>query len=188
MGNDVKSGPERLFVPGYPLKSLLRSLSTHPYDTSWAMRLLLAALFLGQCVLSSAATCYAPDGGERTSNDIAPCSDDPSDPLSHVCCNMNRPKAPGTSTNASEIRDTCLPNGLCQNESLLKDGSVYLQWGRNFCTQRDWTTGQCLDNVCTNTAQGVRTVSNTISPSVRLTDPRKLVPNVSFLVPERTHR
>ncbi|KAF1968018.1 hypothetical protein BU23DRAFT_558867 [Bimuria novae-zelandiae CBS 107.79] len=121
---------------------------------SRAMRLLLAFVFLVQCVVFVTATCYAPDGSERTGGDIGPCSNDLSDPLSRICCNVNRPKAPGTSTNASEIRDTCLPNGLCENLSLLKDGSLYLQWGRNFCTSRDWSTGQCMDGICTNTVKG----------------------------------
>ncbi|KAF2440204.1 hypothetical protein P171DRAFT_435971 [Karstenula rhodostoma CBS 690.94] len=117
-----------------------------------AARLLQAVVFFASYATLATATCYTPDGNEVTGDDIAPCSSDPSDPLSHICCITNRPKASGTSTNASEIRDTCLPNGLCQNESLLEDGSVYLQWGRNWCTHRDWSTGQCLDNVCTRTA------------------------------------
>ncbi|KAL5461636.1 hypothetical protein PMIN06_002129 [Paraphaeosphaeria minitans] len=114
--------------------------------------LLQALVFFASCTTLATATCYTPDGNAVQGDDIAPCSNDPSDPLSHICCITNRPKAPGTSINASEIRDTCLPNGLCQNESLLKDGSVYLQWGRNWCTNPDWSTGQCLDDVCTRTA------------------------------------
>lgn len=116
-----------------------------------AARLLQALISYASCAAFAIATCYTPDGNEVEGYDIAPCSNDPSDPLSHICCMTNRTKAPGTSTNASDIRDTCLPNGLCQNESLLEDGSVYLQWGRNWCTNSDWSTGQCLDNVCTRT-------------------------------------
>ncbi|OAG02002.1 uncharacterized protein CC84DRAFT_1208143 [Paraphaeosphaeria sporulosa] len=117
-----------------------------------AARLLQALVYFATCTTLVIATCYTPDGNAVQEDDVAPCSNDPSDPLSHICCITNRPKASGTSTNASEIRDTCLPNGLCQNESLLEDGSIYLQWGRNWCTNPDWSTGQCLDDVCTRTA------------------------------------
>lgn len=138
-----------------------------------AARLLQAFAFFASCALLATATCYTPDGNEVQGNDVAPCSNDPSDPLSHICCITNRPKAPGTSTNASEISDTCLPNGLCQNESLLEDGSIYLQWGRNWCTNRDWSTGQCLDNVCTRTSRevgtplGTRKARNSQCPEIR---------------------
>lgn len=146
------------------------------------LRLLQAAIVLLFCTAPVTATCYAPDGTVVTTSDVAPCSSDPSDPLSHVCCNLNRPKAPGTSTNASEIRDTCLPNGLCQNESLLKDGSTYMQWGRNFCTNRDWSTGQCLD-ACTTNDVGI---INNVSVRKTLTYCSERVQNAWFLVQART--
>jgi hypothetical protein len=142
------------------LQSLPEQLSGQSPPMFRAARLLRAVVFLASCATFATATCYTPDGSAVPGDAVAPCSSDPSNPLSHVCCMVNRPKAPGTSTNASEVRDACLPNGLCQNESLLEDGSVFLQWGRNWCTSRDWSTGQCLDNVCTSTADDVGTATD----------------------------
>jgi hypothetical protein len=71
------------------------------------------------------AQCYFPSGN-KTYSGYTPCSADPSDPLSTICCN-------------SEIGDACLPNGLCA-----VSGWPVAYW-RKFCTEKDWTTGKCLD-------------------------------------------
>jgi len=121
-----------------------------------ALRLSQAVFALAYLTSIVSAKCYAPDGHEITRPEAGPCSDDPNDPLSNICCNVNRKYAPGTFKDAAQVRDTCLPNGMCQNWSLDSEGNDFYQWGRDYCTESDWNSGKCL-NVCTQTAGDVRT-------------------------------
>jgi len=84
--------------------------------------LLIFALFI---VSALSQKCYYPSGNEASPG-YQPCSKDTSDPLSTICCNV-------------ELGDVCLPNGLCA-----VSGWPPRFW-RKFCTERDWTTGKCID-------------------------------------------
>lgn len=62
-----------------------------------------------------------------------------------MCCATNR--TPG----GENEPDICLPNGVCYNAQT-RNGDKYETWFRDFCSQSDWKTGNCL-TICLSTAR-----------------------------------
>jgi len=112
-----------------------------------ALSLTLASLFpIASCM------CYVSNGSAVLnwgSNSIyQPCSRDSSNPLSTICCAINRSNPPGGNIANGFTQDICLPSGLCQNILVDANGdTVYAYW-RDYCTVNDYTSSKCLD-VCT---------------------------------------
>ncbi|KAH7380211.1 hypothetical protein DE146DRAFT_288033 [Phaeosphaeria sp. MPI-PUGE-AT-0046c] len=95
-----------------------------------AMRLPAPALvhFLALCHLVR-STCFLPNGTANPSLGAAPCSSDPSNPLSAVCCNTKWSNPPGGDLKFGQPQDECLPNGLCQNRGMsTKQGDEMPPW------------------------------------------------------------
>ncbi|CAI6293735.1 unnamed protein product [Periconia digitata] len=90
------------------------------------------------------AKCYLPDGTGATNPQWRACSDDPKDPLSNICCALNRKNPAGGLKSAGDTADTCLPNGLCQNESFSDSGNQTIYYRRSYCTSQEWESGNCL--------------------------------------------
>jgi hypothetical protein len=96
------------------------------------MMLPQVVLCLAFSTLASAqAACYWRNGGEQTVAKYWPCSNDTSDPLSHVCCKIG------------EGEDTCLPNGIC--EAYAPTNETKGLWFRESCTLQNWEAGGCQD-------------------------------------------
>lgn len=87
------------------------------------------------------ATCFLPNGTANPSTGAAPCSSDPSDPLSAVCCNTQWSNPPGGDLKFGQPQDECLPNGLCQNRGMsTKEGQEMPPWThfyRVYCANED---------------------------------------------------
>jgi hypothetical protein len=95
------------------------------------------------------ARCFHPNGTQTTDLYHAPCSNDSSNPLSTICCAVERANpAQGLSTDGF-TRDICLDNGICQNSwrANRNDPQVTISYYREECTVQDWRSGKCL-NVC----------------------------------------
>jgi len=117
-------GPLLLLRASTVLTSQPYQPAQHRTQHSMSPRIPLLFFFLA---LACTQSCFWPDGSERdssTKGNYRPCSNDTSDPLSHICC---------------AVWDTCLPNGLCYN-------GVY--W-RESCTLKNWEAGGCQD-LCTS--------------------------------------
>ena len=112
-----------------------------------ALSLTLASLFpIASCM------CYVSNGSAVLnwgSNSVyQPCSKDSSNPLSTICCAINRDNPSGGNIANGFTQDICLPSGLCQNILVDANGdTVYAYW-RDYCTVNDYTSSKCLD-VCT---------------------------------------
>ncbi|KAF2247734.1 hypothetical protein BU26DRAFT_506919 [Trematosphaeria pertusa] len=121
-----------------------------PSDSSYCRRsrlhlfLILPALFT-----LARSQCYNANGTVATDPDYAPCSNSTSDPLHTICCSLNRDNPPGGDPSvAGFTRDECLANGICQNK-WSQNGGHTTSYFREKCTEKDWSTGLCLD-VCTD--------------------------------------
>ncbi|KAH7413984.1 hypothetical protein DE146DRAFT_762503 [Phaeosphaeria sp. MPI-PUGE-AT-0046c] len=90
--------------------------------------------------------CYLPNGSPLPSIGtffpaFAPCT---SGGPSTVCCATNRTGEPGGDVKNGEVKDECLPNGLCQNRRVRNgvEGSAFFA---NFCTDPSYPSSKCLD-------------------------------------------
>jgi hypothetical protein len=83
----------------------------------------VSVLALNLLMRMATATCYFPNGAEQPDPAYAPCSNDTTNPLSTICC---------------ASWDTCLPNGLCQNNAMQKTF-------RESCTKSNWADGGCQE-------------------------------------------
>lgn len=110
--------------------------------------LLLLALTTWIPIASAQTGCFFPNGVESERAYYGTCSKNTQDPLSKICCAVNRPNPPGSDEALGEPQDLCLPNGLCAYMAE-KSGVNTTAYYRNLCTERDWKTGGCLD-VCTS--------------------------------------
>lgn len=98
------------------------------------------------------AKCYLPDGTGATNPQWRECSNDPQDPLSNICCALNRKNPAGGLRSEGDTADTCMPNGLCQNEAVSDAGVRTTTYRRAYCTSQEWESGKCL----TTCGKGVR--------------------------------
>lgn len=94
------------------------------------------ALFLAHALTSlptAYSLCYYRDGTQVRDEGFVACHDvvQGSYPW---CCALNRGKQHGRNVSASEARDVCMPNGLCQNAD---DGTKFSYY-RNFCSNPAW--------------------------------------------------
>lgn len=116
-----------------------------------ALSLTLASLFpIASCM------CYVSNGSAvlnwGSNSAYQPCSRDSSNPLSTICCAINRSNPPGGNIANGFTQDICLPSGLCQNILVDANGdTVYTYW-RDYCTVNDYTSSKCLD-VCTGNGE-----------------------------------
>lgn len=116
-----------------------------------ALSLTLASLFpIVSCM------CYSSNGSAVLNwgpdSVYQPCSNDSSNPLSTICCAINRSNPSGGNIANGFTQDICLPSGLCQNILVDANGdTVYAYW-RDFCTVNDYKSSKCLD-VCTGNGQ-----------------------------------
>ncbi|KAF2746410.1 hypothetical protein M011DRAFT_478031 [Sporormia fimetaria CBS 119925] len=95
------------------------------------------------------ATCYWPTGNatfDRDAYEHQPCSSDPSNPMSRICCALNRTNPSGGKKEDGRTSDECLPNGICRNR-VLNRGTMEVSYWRETCTEQDWKKGLCL-GVC----------------------------------------
>ncbi|PVH92144.1 hypothetical protein DM02DRAFT_620115 [Periconia macrospinosa] len=106
------------------------------------MKAAVATLLIAGSLVN--AKCYLPDGTGATNPQWRECSTDPQDPLSNICCALNRTNAAGGLKSEGETADTCLPNGLCQNESVMDSGNKTIYYRRSYCTSQQWESGNCL--------------------------------------------
>ncbi|KAF1952553.1 hypothetical protein CC80DRAFT_495333 [Byssothecium circinans] len=90
-------------------------------------------------------TCYLPNGTARY---WQPCSSDTSDPLSNVCCALDRTIPAGGNGSLGLTNDECLPNGVCMNRAVVGGRTDRTYW-RNACTDKEWTPGKCFD-ICSD--------------------------------------
>ena len=111
---------------------------------SWILPVyLIQFLFLS----TVSASCLYPNGTANPDTSYQPCSSDASNPLHTICCATGRAIAPG---GVGETKDVCMPNGLCQNSvKPTTNAQVVTSYFRDACTEKDWTSGKCL-NVCTD--------------------------------------
>ncbi|KAF2644648.1 hypothetical protein P280DRAFT_465942 [Massarina eburnea CBS 473.64] len=99
----------------------------------------------------AAADCFFANGTvlpttQAFFSTIQPCVDDP---VKTICCNLGRDNEPGGDYVNGYTNDECLPNGLCQNR-LVKNGTKTTNYWLEYCTDKDVTSGKCLD-VCRET-------------------------------------
>ncbi|KAF2819007.1 hypothetical protein CC86DRAFT_388436 [Ophiobolus disseminans] len=90
------------------------------------------------------AGCYHPNGTQTRDAYHAPCSKDTSNPLSTICCAIERPAPFGWSRDSTPSNDRCLDNGICM---WMNNGTDYTSYWREECTFTDWKSGKCL-NLC----------------------------------------
>ncbi|KAF1954054.1 hypothetical protein CC80DRAFT_550517 [Byssothecium circinans] len=112
-------------------------------------------LLLGSLNYLVDAKCYLPDGTAATNPQWAACSEDASDPLSTICCAMNRTNPAGGNSKDGPTAETCLPNGLCQNDAADDNGNHKFSYQRAYCTTADWNSGKCL-TTCGATGSGFK--------------------------------
>jgi hypothetical protein len=77
-----------------------------------------------------------------------------------MCCATNRTIPAGTLTDGVAVRDTCLPNGLCQSNFYYAAQSQFIyEYYREACSSPTWDG--CLKDVCQGTqgGEGVRSSS-----------------------------
>ncbi|KAL1795495.1 hypothetical protein ACET3X_005719 [Alternaria dauci] len=104
-------------------------------------------LWLALTTLAAADNCYWRNGGLQTVAKYQPCSNDTSDPLSHICCKIG------------EGEDTCLPNGICQ--AVAPTDTHYGLYFRETCTLQNWEAGGCLNLCSSGEEQGKNDVTVT---------------------------
>jgi hypothetical protein len=95
--------------------------------------------------------CFHHNGTQTTDLYHAPCSNDTSNPLSSICCAIERSKPADTNVDFDDgigTADECLVNGICMNRWRVA-GKRTISFWREECTERDWERGLCLD-VCTD--------------------------------------
>ncbi|CAI6273796.1 unnamed protein product [Periconia digitata] len=76
------------------------------------------------------ALCFRPNGSVDANPEYVPCSSDPSDPFSNICCATNRPADRGP--------DICTPNGLCQVGLKKGEKQGDTAWTKPQCKNKDW--------------------------------------------------
>lgn len=86
---------------------------------------------------------------------MVPC---PQKSLETICCALNRTIPSGGDTANGDARDECMPNGLCLSK-YLSEGYTRQSYWRNYCTEKDWSSGKCL-NVCAENKLGGTAVRN----------------------------
>jgi hypothetical protein len=97
--------------------------------------LILPSLLLLACNVR--AGCYFSDRTMDKNVEYQPCSEDPSNPLSTICC----------ATNRKDGADICAPNGLCQVGTKKGSPPAAPAWTKPSCTNQDWSEDGCL-HVC----------------------------------------
>ncbi|KAF2646827.1 hypothetical protein P280DRAFT_464988 [Massarina eburnea CBS 473.64] len=112
-------------------------------------------VLLGSCFSLVESKCFLPDGSAATNSQWGVCSEDASNPLSSICCALNRTNVAGGKSSDGLTADTCLPNGLCQNESEDDSGNHHFTYQRAYCTTADWNSGKCL-TTCGATGTGFK--------------------------------
>jgi hypothetical protein len=106
------------------------------------------------------ADCFHPNGTRTTDLLHRPCSNDPSNPLSLICCALARPNPAGGLESDGVTSDVCLPNGICMNQKQPQenDTRLHTEYFREECTSKDWKSGKCpefcQDNVSTSYPDG----------------------------------
>ncbi|KAF2106739.1 hypothetical protein BDV96DRAFT_590757 [Lophiotrema nucula] len=112
-----------------------------------SLRLWLLALCAAPLVQVARCKCYMSNGTLILSNEYQPCSSTSDVPdLDQICCALNRSNAAGGDWLDGFTIDTCLPNGICQN-NYTANGERKIIYFREQCTEQQWTSGKCLD-VC----------------------------------------
>ncbi|KAF1954979.1 hypothetical protein CC80DRAFT_594624 [Byssothecium circinans] len=98
--------------------------------------------------ITAAEDCYFANGTVVPPRfHVLPCDNAP---VKTICCALDRENPPGgLLINGNNTRDECLPNGICQNRAV-RDGEKITAYWLNFCTDKDITSGKCLD-VCRET-------------------------------------
>lgn len=68
------------------------------------------------------------------------------DPVKTICCATNRKNPPGSDIgdNFNWTADECLMNGICRNRRVDKGTKITEYW-LNYCTDKDYSSGKCLD-------------------------------------------
>ena len=106
--------------------------------------------------VSARSKCFLPFGVPATYPAYQPCSDDPSEPLSNICCQLNLPNLPGGNRSDGPVQQECLPNGLCQERSIDGEtGMGHISWTRGYCTSSNFGN---LTSDCLNKCFGVSTM------------------------------
>lgn len=90
-------------------------------------RFALLTLLLLKTTVTTARTCYFPDGTEADST-YQPCNPDDDE---SACCALNK-------TNGAP-NDICLDNGLCLSQDGQYSGIMF----QNACTKESWGTDKC---------------------------------------------
>ena len=110
-----------------------------------SLRLWLQALSAAPFLQVALCECYMSNGTLIDSTEYQPCSSTSTvADLDRICCALNRSNAPGGDWSDGLTKDTCLPNGICQNNHTA-NGEVETLYFREQCTEQDWTSGKCLD-------------------------------------------
>jgi hypothetical protein len=100
---------------------------------------------------SLAQTCFNLDGSAITETDYQPCNSIIG--TTSMCCATNRTIPAGTLTNGISVRDTCLSNGLCQNNFYYVAQTQFVyEYYREACSSPTWEG--CLKNVCPGSTPG----------------------------------
>ena len=153
--NKMRRVVSRLLNLGFALSSQLRFVNCHLSPLATAMFGLcarsasisfLVSLFVAHHVQ---AQCYLPNGTITTDLYHNRCSNDTSNPLNTICCAVDRAPLPGTYAENEYARDECLDSGICRNRFEDANGRRGVTYWREECTEKDWTSGKCL-NVCTD--------------------------------------
>ncbi|KAH4253010.1 hypothetical protein HBI04_193450 [Parastagonospora nodorum] len=113
--------------------------------------LLIFSIFYILSIAHAQSQCYSPNGnvlrsdGSYFSGFQACTSGGPPT----ICCATNRANPAGGDRSKGDTKDECLPNGLCQNRSV-EAGGLTISFFANFCTDANFTSGNCLD-ICEQT-------------------------------------
>jgi hypothetical protein len=100
---------------------------------------------------AAGAFCYRPDGGQE-SLEYQPCNQVVG--TASMCCATNRTNPSGGNLDDGWTVDNCLPNGLCQNESVLNGQEAVTYW-RVGCSVSSWEA-PCLEGLCEAEEDDVR--------------------------------
>ena len=130
----------RFLLFPFSLFASMRSLRIFVGLAIWTTTLFLT--------VSAQSGCFFPNGVESERAYYGSCSKNAQDPLSKICCALNRQNPPGSDEALGEPQDECLPNGLCAYKAE-RAGTNITAYFRNLCTEKDWKSGKCLD-VCTS--------------------------------------